>query len=90
MRLAPPGYQRFIQAHSFDVSYAGGEANVAASLAQFGHEASFVTVLPDNALADAAIAFCGTTASTPRGSSAATSDAWASIFSRPARSGPAA
>ncbi|MCA9101184.1 MAG: sugar kinase [Planctomycetales bacterium] len=57
MRLAPPGYQRFIQAHSFDVSYAGGEANVAASLAQFGHEASFVTVLPDNALADAAIAF---------------------------------
>ena len=27
MRLAPPGYQRFLQAGSFDVTYAGGEAN---------------------------------------------------------------
>ena len=34
MRLAPPGYQRFLQANSFDATYAGGEANVAASLAQ--------------------------------------------------------
>lgn len=57
MRLAPPGHQRFIQASSFDVSYAGGEANVAASLAQFGHEAAFVTALPMGALADAAVAF---------------------------------
>lgn len=57
MRLATPGFQRFIQANELDVSYAGGEANVAVSLAAFGHEAAYVTVLPaNNPLADAAIA----------------------------------
>ena len=33
LRLSPPGFQRFSQARSFDVVYGGGEANVAASLA---------------------------------------------------------
>jgi 2-dehydro-3-deoxygluconokinase len=57
MRLATPGFQRFIQAQQFEVSYAGGEANVAVSLAAFGHEAAYVTVLPaGNPLADAAVA----------------------------------
>jgi 2-dehydro-3-deoxygluconokinase len=57
MRLATPGYQRFIQATQFDVSYAGGEANVAVALAGFGHEAAYVTVLPaNNPLAEAAVA----------------------------------
>src|SRR5215813_13451719 len=56
LRLVTPGYQRIIQATSYDVSYAGGEANVAVSLAAFGHEAAFVTVLPKNALGDAAAA----------------------------------
>lgn len=50
MRLAPPGYQRFVQANSFDVTYAGGEANVAASLAQYGYDAYFVTKLPPTEL----------------------------------------
>ena len=56
MRLATPGHQRILQSNQFDVTYAGGEANVAVSLAAFGHEASFVTALPKNALADAAVA----------------------------------
>ncbi|MCP4642197.1 MAG: sugar kinase [bacterium] len=57
MRLAPPGFQRFVQAHSFDVTYAGGEANVAASLAQYGHATEFVTRLPDNDIGDACLNF---------------------------------
>lgn len=36
LRLSPPGFQRFIQARSFDIVYGGGEANVAAALANFG------------------------------------------------------
>jgi 2-dehydro-3-deoxygluconokinase len=57
MRLATPGFERFIQATSLEVSYAGGEANVAVSLAGFGHEAAYLTVLPSgNPLADAALA----------------------------------
>ncbi len=55
MRLATPGHQRVSQATSFEISYAGGEANVAVSLANFGHEAAFVSALPRNALADAAV-----------------------------------
>ena len=50
MRLAPPGYQRFVQTASFEATYAGGEANVAASLAQYGYDAYFVTKLPPNEL----------------------------------------
>lgn len=54
LRLSPPGYARFWQAESMDVNYGGAEANVAASLAQLGHQASYVTKLPENALGDAA------------------------------------
>ena len=60
MRLAPPGFQRFIQARSFDVTYAGGEANVAVSLANYGEEAEFVTRLPKNELGEACRAFLRT------------------------------
>lgn len=55
LRLATPAHERFAQANSFDVTYAGGEANVAVSLAAFGHEAAYVTVLPESPLADAAL-----------------------------------
>ncbi|MBO4669863.1 MAG: sugar kinase [Lachnospiraceae bacterium] len=55
LRLSTPGYERFMQAESFDVCYGGGEANVAVSLAGFGHEASFVTKLPANEIGDAAV-----------------------------------
>ena len=54
MRLNPEGYQRFVQADKFEASYAGGEANVAVSLANYGLEASFVTKLPANPLGESA------------------------------------
>lgn len=54
MRLAPYNYEKFIQANQFQVTYGGGEANVAVSLAHFGHEVYFVTRLPKNPLGDAA------------------------------------
>ena len=57
-RLATPGFKRFQQAMpgSLDVTFAGAEASIAASVAYLGGEASFVTALPTNALADACIA----------------------------------
>lgn len=55
LRLSPAGNLRFVQADSFDVVYGGGEANVAVSLANYGHDARFVTKLPDNEIGQAAI-----------------------------------
>ena len=57
MRLAAPGFQRFVQVRNFDVTFAGGEANVAASLAQYGVPTQFVTRLPGNDLGDACLNF---------------------------------
>ena len=36
MRLNPKGFQRFVQADEMEISYGGGEANVAVSLANYG------------------------------------------------------
>jgi len=55
LRLSPPDYQRIVQANNLDVTYGGGEANVAASLANFGADSYFVTKLPENLLGQAAI-----------------------------------
>lgn len=57
MRLATPGFHRFVQVDRFEVTFAGGEANVAASLARFGAEAEFVSRVPDNDLGDACVGF---------------------------------
>ncbi|NLO08327.1 MAG: sugar kinase [Clostridiales bacterium] len=56
LRLSTPGYQRFIQSDSFDVCYGGGEANVAVSLANYGHDAYFVSKVPKNPIGDSAVA----------------------------------
>lgn len=56
LRLATPGYLRFGQATEFEATYAGGEANVAVSIANYGIPATFVTSLPKNDIGDAAIA----------------------------------
>lgn len=56
MRLSTPGNKRFLQSESFDISFGGAEANVAAGLAAFGHEAEFVTKLPENPLGDSVLA----------------------------------
>ena len=56
LRLAPPGFERFLQSPQFVATFGGGEANVAVALAQFGMPAAFVTVLPAaNPVADACI-----------------------------------
>jgi 2-dehydro-3-deoxygluconokinase len=57
LRLSPPGYARFRQASSFDVTFGGGEANVAASLANFGLPAEFVTRLPANEIGEMCLQF---------------------------------
>lgn len=54
-RLNPIGYLRLVQAEELKITFAGGEANVAVSLANFGKEVSFVTKLPDNSLTNCAI-----------------------------------
>ena len=56
LRLSTPGNERFIQATEFDINYGGGEANVAVSMANYGHEAEFVTAVPDNPIGACAIA----------------------------------
>lgn len=53
LRLNTPGYQKFVQATGFDATYAGGEVNVAASIANFGMDAYFVTKLPPHEMGEA-------------------------------------
>jgi 2-dehydro-3-deoxygluconokinase len=55
MRLSTPDFLRFVQSDRFDVTYGGGEANVAAALSNYGLNGTFVTKVPDNALGQAAI-----------------------------------
>lgn len=55
MRLSTPGFERFVQSDSFDVTYGGGEANVSVALSNYGLNGVFVTKVPDNALGQAAI-----------------------------------
>ena len=57
LRLAPPGFERFLQSPQFVATFGGGEANVAVALAGFGLPAAYVTFLPpNNPIADAVIA----------------------------------
>ena len=55
VRLGAPGYLKLIQANQFDVSYAGAEANVAVSLANYGIDTDYITCLPDNPIAERCI-----------------------------------
>lgn len=48
LRLAPPGFERFLQSPQFVATFGGGEANVAVAVSNFGHPARYVTVLPPN------------------------------------------
>jgi 2-dehydro-3-deoxygluconokinase len=56
LRLAAPGFERLLQSPRFEATFGGGEANVAVAVAAFGLPASYVTVLPRNPIADAAVA----------------------------------
>ena len=55
LRLSTPGNTRFVQSDSFDVVYGGGEANVAVSCANYGHDAYFVTKLPKHEIGQSAV-----------------------------------
>jgi len=55
LRLSPAGSARFIQVDNFDVIWGGGEANVAVSCANYGHEAYFVSKLPVHEIGQAAV-----------------------------------
>ena len=55
LRLSTPDFKRFVQADSFDVTYGGGEANVAAALCNYGLNGTFITKVPNNAIGQSAI-----------------------------------
>ena len=55
LKFSPQNYQRFEQANLMNVEYAGAEANVAVSLANYGINTAFVSKLPNNEFGDAAI-----------------------------------
>ncbi|MEZ4906469.1 MAG: sugar kinase [Saprospiraceae bacterium] len=55
LRLSTPDHSRFVQSDSFDVTYGGGEANVAASLCNYGLNGVFVSKVPDNPIGKSAI-----------------------------------
>ena len=55
LRLCTPGFDRFVQADSFDVIYGGGEDNVAVSLSNYGFDAYYVTKLPKHEIGQAAV-----------------------------------
>ena len=55
LRLSTPDYKRFVQADTFDVTYGGGEANVAAAICNYGENGTFVTKVPNNPIGQSAI-----------------------------------
>lgn len=55
LRLKAPGHERLMQSPQLEATFGGGEANVAVSLANYGMDAAFLTVLPENTLGDACI-----------------------------------
>jgi 2-dehydro-3-deoxygluconokinase len=54
LRLGAPGREALLQTPRLEVHVGGAEANVAVALARFGHATRVVSVLPDDALGDAA------------------------------------
>lgn len=55
LRLSSAGNSRFVQCQSFDACYGGGEANVAVSLANYGHDAYFVSKVPAHEIGQCAV-----------------------------------
>jgi len=56
LRLKSPGFERLFQSSMLEATFGGAEANVAASLAQFGVDARFVSAIPANNIGDSCIA----------------------------------
>lgn len=55
LRLKSPGLERFFQSPMLEATFGGGEANVAVSLSNYGKDAAFLTVLPENVIGDECI-----------------------------------
>lgn len=55
LRLKSPGYERLMQSPALEATFGGGEANVCVSLANYGMETGYVTVLPDNDLGESCL-----------------------------------
>ncbi len=55
VRLKTTGNERFFQSQTLEATFGGAEYNVAVSLANYGLNVGYVTALPDNEIADAAI-----------------------------------
>ena len=55
LRLCAPYHERFFQSNMMEATFGGGEANVAVSLANYGMNVEYFTVLPNNAIGDACI-----------------------------------
>ncbi len=55
LRLKAPGHERFFQSPMLEATFGGGEANVAVSLANYGLDVGFLSVLPKNSIADECI-----------------------------------
>ena len=55
LRLKSPALERFFQSPALEATFGGGEANVAVSLANYGMDAAFVTVLPKNDIGEACL-----------------------------------
>lgn len=52
LRLCAPGHERFFQSNIMEATFGGGEANVAVSLANYGMDVEYCTVLPENTIGD--------------------------------------
>lgn len=55
LRLKSPGHERLFQSPLLEATFGGAESNVAVALAQYGHDAAFVTLLPSNPVGDSAL-----------------------------------
>lgn len=56
LKLSAPGKERFFQSPGFQTTFGGAEANVAASLARYGHDVRYISVIPANPIGEACLA----------------------------------
>lgn len=52
LRLKSPGHEKLFQSPALEATFGGGEANVAVSLANYGQDVGFLSVLPENAVGE--------------------------------------
>ena len=56
LRLRSPDHERLFQSPMLEATFGGSEGNAAVALARYGMNSRFVTVLPDNEIADGCVA----------------------------------